>query len=272
EASFSTTDPSEVFKDPNIDLVWIGTRHNLHGPLALQALEAGKNTFVEKPLCLTSEELAGIREFYDGKKGKGQRPVLMVGFNRRFSPYLRAAKEATDGRSNPLTIIYSMNAGFLPPDHWVHGKEGGGRVLGEGCHIIDLFSYLTGSPVTGVNVAGLHPRTPPMRNDDNRVVSLEYEDGSVAVLNYFSGGSSKISKERFEVHFDEKSIFVDDYRELQGFGVTMPELRSAKPDKGHLEELKAIHDCLSGDNNPWPISLESLLETSEIAIQAGTHL
>ena len=272
QGSYSTTDPEELLKDPDIDLVWIGTRHNLHGSLALRALESGKNTFVEKPLCLTSEELESIRAFFgNGNRGK-PKPVLIVGFNRRFSPYLRAVREAVQGRINPVTLIYTMNAGFIPSDQWVHGKEGGGRALGEGCHVIDLFSYLVGSPVASVSVAALHPRNPPLRSDDNRMVSLEYDDGSIAGLHYFSGGSNKVSKERLEVHFDEKSILVDDYRSLQGFGVSLPKLASNLPEKGHLEEMKAIHACLSGTPQVWPIPLKSLLETSAVSIQVGADM
>ena len=196
-AMLATTDPGEILEDPSVDLVMICTRHDLHGKLVLQSLRAGKNTFVEKPLCTTSEDLQAIRHFFEAPDSSVREspPMLMVGFNRRFSRYVREAKRHLAGRINPLVIHYRMNAGYVPPDHWLHGVEGGGRIIGEACHIVDLFSYLVDAPVRSVTSSSLDPSTSSVLADDNRVILLSYEDGSIAVLEYFAIGSKVFPKE-----------------------------------------------------------------------------
>jgi len=273
-AEYSTTDYQEVFADPDIDLVMICTRHNLHGKMVLESLKAGKHTFVEKPLCITHKELAAIKAFYGFNDSTysnsslithhSSLPLLMVGFNRRFSKYAREVKKHVQNRINPLFIHYRMNAGYIPLDHWVHSEEGGGRVIGEACHIIDLFSYLTDSPVRAYSSAGLRPATESISASDNKSIILEYEDGSVASLDYFAVGSKELPKEWLEVHFDEKSISVDDYKSIKGYGVKVADIHSQMPDKGQLEELKELYRCLNGENKDWPIELESMFETTEV--------
>ena len=188
----------------------------------------------------------------------------MVGFNRRFSKYARAVKKHVQDRINPLFIHYRMNAGYIPLDHWVHTKEGGGRIIGEACHIIDLFSYLTDSPVMVYSSAGLGSATESISASDNKSIILEYEDGSVASLDYFAVGSKELPKEWLEVHFDEKSIIVDDYKSIKGCGVKVADIHSQIPDKGQLEELEELYKYLTGKRESWPIELESMIETTEV--------
>ncbi len=261
-ACYSTTDYHDILKDENIDLVMICTRHNLHGPIVLESLQAGKHTFVEKPLCIKQEELDAIKVFYKGKL----QPVLMVGFNRRFSIYAREIKKHVTKRTNPLKLYYRMNAGHIPLEHWVHGDEGGGRIVGEACHIIDLFSYIVGSPVKSYSVAGLRPSTDHISQSDNKCLLLEYEDGSVATLDYFSIGSKNIPKEKFEIHFDGKTIEMDDYKKIMGYDISVQSIKRDTPDKGQFEELKELAKTLKKEADNWPISFESMLETTEISL------
>ncbi|HEY5039470.1 MAG TPA: bi-domain-containing oxidoreductase, partial [bacterium] len=155
-ADYASTDFGEVLKDKETDAVLIATRHHLHGDMALAALKAGKHVLVEKPLALNEKELGEIEKFYE-KVGSKSGPVLLTGFNRRFSKYARAIQEVVQKRTNPMILNYRMNAGYIPLDHWVHGEEGGGRNIGEACHIYDLFTFLTGSKVTQVEAQALKP-------------------------------------------------------------------------------------------------------------------
>jgi|WetSurMetagenome_2_1015567.scaffolds.fasta_scaffold60117_1 predicted dehydrogenase/threonine dehydrogenase-like Zn-dependent dehydrogenase len=276
-AKYATSDYHDILSDPDIDLVMICTRHNLHGAMVLESLEAGKNTFVEKPLCTTMEELNRIKNLYgradiaEGTMPSGDRPFLMVGFNRRFSPHIREVKRHTDKRINPLFLHYRMNAGYLPPGHWVHTDEGGGRIIGEACHVIDLFSCLVGSPVKSCSSASLSPRTASVSNSDNRSILFEYEDGSVATLEYFAVGSDRLPKECLEVHYDGKSIIVDDYKALRGYGESIRTPHSKAPEKGHREELESLSTfLLEKETHNWPIDLESIFETTALAIELSS--
>ena len=263
-AKYSTTDYEEVLSDQEVDLVLIATRHDSHGDLVLRALKAGKHVFVEKPLTTSQGELDQIKSFYsDGEESK---PILFVGFNRRFSKYAQEIKRHTDKRVNPIFANYRMNAGFAPSDSWIH--EDGGRIVGEGCHIIDLMSFITGSKIESLSVESLTPTTDHFKSSDNKAITLKFIDGSVCVINYFSVGNKGLSKEILEVHFDGKSIVLDDYKKLAGYGVKIKALSSKVSEKGQLEELRILHDALRGKSLSWPISLDSLIETTEISFIA----
>jgi len=258
-AKYSTTNPEEIFNDPNIDLVMICTRHNLHGELVLKSLRSGKNIFVEKPLCTKLDELDKIKKFFIDNKTP---PLLMVGFNRRFSPHAIEIKKQLKERNNPLIINYQMNAGYLPKDHWVYDKENGGRIIGEACHIIDLFSYFTDSSIVNVNTSALANNY--SLNSDNICISITYKDGSLGVLNYFSNASSLLSKERFEIHFDGKSILVDDYKNIQSYGLKVKNMNFNKSDKGLIKELQYLNSCLKDNTNQ--IDLMSVFETTALTL------
>lgn len=268
-ANYATSDYQEIIADPEIDLVMICTRHNLHGKMVLDSLKAGKHTFVEKPLCTRIEELEAIRRFFNThhQKPNSNLPVLMVGFNRRFSKYAQEIKKHVQHRINPLFIHYRMNAGYIPLDHWVHTEEGAGRIIGEACHIIDIFSYLIDNPIRSYADASLRPNSRSISSDDNKSIILEYEDGSVATLDYFAVGSKRLPKEQLEVHFDEKSIIVEDYRSMHGFGLNLNAVKSSNPEKGQYEELEFLAKHLKNLNSKWPITLHSLLETTEVTLK-----
>jgi predicted dehydrogenase/threonine dehydrogenase-like Zn-dependent dehydrogenase len=265
-AQYATCNADDLFTDPNVDLIFVATRHNLHGQYVLKALRAGKHVFVEKPLCIRQDELEQIGEFYrSGPADQGTgRPFLMVGFNRRFSKYSKEAKKYTSKRINPLLMHYRVNAGYIPLDHWVHGKEGGGRIIGEACHFIDLFTFFTESRVKEIYTSTLTPKTQSLCSDDNAVIVLNYEDGSVATLEYVAAGSKELPKEYIEIHFDEKTIVIDDFKCIKGYGVKIKDIRGKIPEKGHLEELDVLYDFLHGKVDKWPIELWDIFQTTEV--------
>lgn len=256
-AQYATTDYQEVLRDSEVDLVLITTRHDSHANYVLQALKAGKNVFVEKPLCISEEELQEIETFYETK---GEKPLLMVGFNRRFSKYATEIKRHTSKRINPLLMRYRMNAGYIPLDHWVH--ESGGRIIGEGCHILDLMRYFTESPIQQIQSIQLSPKNDHYSSTDNTSIQIKYQDGSIAIIDYFANGSKSLMKEQLEVHFDGKSIIMEDFKKLIGYGIKVNNLESKISQKGQLEELKVLYHSLTETNQPWPISLEEMIETT----------
>ena len=267
QAEYSCADPVEILRDPDIDAVIIATRHNLHGTQVLDALRAGKHVLVEKPLALSLQELDAIEAFY---AGEGDKPLLCVGFNRRFSQYVKACKAVFP--TAPLFMHYRMNAGFLPAEHWAHGPEGGGRIVGEACHIIDLFRYLADSPVQSFSVASMGAKEPFLATD-NAIVTLEYENGCVGSISYIACGSAQLGKEFLEIHHRGQSLFMDNYQSLTSYGCKAPSLSTTHPDKGQYELLQAFGEALSPEGNgAWPISLEEILETSRIAIMAQTGI
>ena len=257
KASYATTNYDEILDDPKIDLILIATRHDSHAELTLKGLAAGKNVFVEKPLAVDEKQYEEIADFFSLKE---KPPLLMVGFNRRFSRYAREIKKQVDKAVNPLFLHYRMNAGYLPIDHWVH--ENGGRIVGEACHIVDLMSFFIGSRIQSISCEEISPKTEHFSNTDNKSIVLKYENGSVATIEYFSMGNSSLSKEYMEVHFDHKTIVLDDYKSLKGYGVKLNEISSKVSRKGQFEEMNILYDSLTIENASWPIELWDMLQTT----------
>lgn len=251
-AAYASTDSQAVLADPEVDAVLIATRHHLHAPLALAALRAGKHVLVEKPLALTAAELDELDGFV---RAAGERPlpVLLTGYNRRFSPYARRLAELARGRTGPFIMDYRMNAGHIPRDHWVHGAEGGGRNLGEACHIYDLFTFLADAEVTGVSAHAIVPRSHHVGRNDNFVATMSFADGSVASLTYTALGHAAFPKETAELFVDGKVAVLDDYRRLRVVGAPGGPLRTPVQDKGHKDELVAFADAVNGKGwaSPW---------------------
>jgi predicted dehydrogenase len=230
----STTDYQEILNDQEIDLVLIATQHHMHAKMAIEAIKAGKSIFVEKPLALNKRELDKIIENYNSKDVN-----VSVGFNRRFAPLTKKMKKVLGSSTTPVNIIATMNAGFIPKDVWVHDMEiGGGRIIGEACHYIDLCSYLTGSKVISVcmNAMGVNPE----ENTDNASILLKYENGSNAVINYFSNGSKSYFKERVEVYSQERTLVMDNWRKLKGYGFKGFSSAKSSQDKGHFNQFQAL--------------------------------
>ena len=255
-AEFATSDYTEILKDSEVNMVLITTRHNLHAKMVKETLEAGKSVFVEKPLCLHPEELDEISEAYK-KAGKGV--TLTVGYNRRFSPFAVKLKQMIgDG---PKNIIATMNAGFIPPEVWVHDLEvGGGRIIGEACHFIDLCSYLAGSKVTAVcmNAMGENPQ----ENTDNATILLKYENGTNAVINYFANGSKAYQKERIEVFSQERVFILDNWRKLEGFGAKGFSKMKGGMDKGQKDQFRMLNERLQNGGESL-IPFESIVNTTK---------
>lgn len=253
------------FLATDIDLVLIGTRHNTHAHFSIEALKSGKAVFVEKPMCITIEEYKTLTDTINDTGAP-----YMVGYNRRFAPAVQMIKSATDNRVNPLMIQYTMNAGYVPYDAWVHTDEGGGRIVGEGCHIFDLFRYLVDAPADKVTVSGIQPKTSSIRASDNAVISITYEDGSVCSLIYTSIGNKQAPKERMEVFFDQQLLVLDDYQKLSSYGNRIT-WSSKQPDKGHLNELVFLRDSILAGNR-FPITYDELKETWTISRQIADIL
>jgi len=270
-AAMASTDYREALSDPSVDAVLITTRHDLHGLIALEALEAGKHVLVEKPLSLTRDGLDRLVAFY-GKIPEGSpAPILLTGFNRRFSPHARVLRDAVGARSNPVILQYTMNAGYLPLDHWVHGKEGGGRNLGEACHVYDLFTFLTGSRFVSVTAKAIRPATGHYGARDNFVATVSFEDGSVASLAYTALGSGDYPKERLEVFADGKVFILDNYRKLSVYGAKIKGLETPSVEKGHREELVAFALAVR-DGGEGPIPFWQQVQATEIALRVEEQL
>ncbi len=255
-AKFATSDYNEILKDSDIDLVIVTTRHNLHAPMVIESLKAGKSVFVEKPLCLNSEQLSQITEAYNDAPKSA---TLTVGFNRRFSPFAVKIKSLVgEGAKN---IIATMNAGDIPADVWVHDLEvGGGRIIGEACHFIDLCSYIAGSEVVAVCMNALGEN--PQENTDNATIMLRYANGSNAVINYFANGSKSYSKERVEVYSQERTLVLDNWRVLKGYGFKGFSTMKSGIDKGHKSQFMQLNNSIVNGGEAL-IPFESIVNTTK---------
>jgi predicted dehydrogenase/threonine dehydrogenase-like Zn-dependent dehydrogenase len=252
----------DVLEDPDIQLVVIATRHDDHAAKVVQAIEAGKHVFVEKPLAIDWRQLAAVADAFTRSS---QTPVVMVGFNRRFSPAIAAIREAVAGRRSPLLIDYRLNAGYLPPTHWVQTGEGGGRNIGEACHMYDVFRSLAAAPVRGATAQSIDPNGTAYLRNDNFCATATYEDGTVAALSYTAMGPKALAKERIEVFCDGESYLVDDFKRLTraSDGTVLWDSREA--DKGHADEIAALARALvSGDP---PIPFDEIVETTALSLQ-----
>ena len=264
-ANYATTDFEEVLRDPDVDMVLIATRHNLHTSMTLEALKAGKHVLVEKPLALTRAQLDDIENYFARIKTDSRPPVLLTGFNRRFSPFARRIHDVVHGRSNPMILNYLMNAGYIPLDHWVHTDEGGGRNIGEACHIYDLFTYLTGAKVVDVVARAIKPNTGFYSSSDNFIATITFEDGSVGTLTYTALGAQEHPKEQLEVFVDGKVVVLDDYKRLSIKGSKLKGLERKLTDKGQITELVELASTIESGGE-WPIPLWQQIQATDISL------
>ena len=228
----STTDYELALDDSDIDLVMITTRHNLHADMVIKALNKGKHVFVEKPLALNDNELVEIEKAYNKNSG-----TLMIGYNRRFSPHLQKIKSLVGNA--PMNIIATMNAGEIPADIWVHDmKVGGGRIIGEACHYLDLLVFISGSKIKSVCINALGEN--PTENTDNASILVKMENGSTGVINYFANGAKSYSKERLEVYSQNKVLIMDNFMKTSGFGFQGFSKLKTRLDKGHRAQFEKI--------------------------------
>jgi predicted dehydrogenase/threonine dehydrogenase-like Zn-dependent dehydrogenase len=273
-ARIAGTDYREVLADPAVDAVMIATRHYLHATMVEEALRAGKHVFVEKPLAVTEEELNTLEKLIDElSMSRVGCPVVFVGFNRRYSPYIVRMRDAFAVRIAPLQIVYRMNAGYLPPEHWVHGLEGGGRVLGEACHIFDLFRFLIGAPALEIRARGVRSSLRDVSPIDNFTATICYTDGSICTLLYTAQGGQGLPKEAIEFHGNRQSFILDDYRQLRSFGTKM-NVRTKRQEKGHYEELLAYYQAITGVldwRSLWDEAVEVTRTTIEVDRQVRSE-
>ncbi|PWB54417.1 MAG: oxidoreductase [Anaerolineales bacterium] len=258
----------QIFSDSKIDAVMIFTRHDTHSSLVSSALEAGKFVYVEKPLAVNSQYLDQVVAAYDSKQGNGR---VMVGFNRRFSSFMPKIKGFFSNRSQQMVITYLVNAGFQPRNKWIHDPiEGGGRIVGEVCHFVDVMQYITGANPVSVwshTIAGNNRED--IINVDNATLSISFSDGSIGTIIYASNGDKSFPKERIEVFCDSSIAVLDDFRSLKLIRDGRVKKISGKfgQDKGFENEMEAFINTAI-DNNPVPVCFESYILTTKVTFGA----
>lgn len=267
----ATTDESSMFECGNTDAVFVITQHNQHAAQVRRAIAAGKHVFVEKPLCLNITELVDIEE--ELQSAGPSAPLVMVGFNRRFSPAARAVREFFAQTIEPLTISLRFNAGMIPADHWTQDQAiGGGRIIGEACHAIDLATYLTGSPVTRVFAESIGGPNAPSVTDDQCFITMRHENGSVSNVAYLAGGDKACPKERVEVFGGGRIAIIDDFRIAEAWSSGKKHrLWKGGQDKGHAAELQAFIGAIQKGGG-GPITWEELRSTTLASILAVQSL
>jgi predicted dehydrogenase/threonine dehydrogenase-like Zn-dependent dehydrogenase len=262
-AEYAATDLDEVLGDDGVDLVLLCTRHDLHARQAIAALRAGKAVFCEKPAAVDASQLAELDAVARSASAR-----ITVGFNRRFAPLAVELRRLLEQRNGPLVIDYRVNAGSLPRGHWLSGAEGGGRLIGEGCHMVDLLAFLVGQPVVRHELQLLAP--PAGRDDlaagDNFSLGLRHADGSLSTLTYTSLGHAALGKERLECHWDGRSAVLDDFRRLTVAGIDGADRALDPADKGHAALLARFVEHVAGEQ-PAPIPWDEILTTSRLVLQ-----
>lgn len=253
----AVTDYRMLLENPEIAAILIAVGHNLHARFVCESLAAGKHVFVEKPLAMNVDEVAKI---VAAAKDYPDRHI-MVGFNRRFSPHMVKIKQLLAGRGEPLAMTFVGNAGFIPPEVWVHDPvRGGGRIVGEACHFIDLMVYLTGSKVR--SVAAHQMEQGVATREDKMSISLGFEDGSVGTVNYFANGSKAYPKESMEIFSDQRVIRMENFRRTTGFGFKgFKKFKTMRQDKGHAAQFSAFVDRVRDGGTPL-IPLDELVNVT----------
>lgn len=261
----TTTDSASVLRDPSINMVVIATRHNSHAHYVCEALRAGKHVFVEKPLALTRDEVdqiaTALKESQSAGPASGA-PQLMVGFNRRFAPQVQKMMSLLAGIQEPKSLVMTVNAGAIPPEHWTqHPDVGGGRIIGEGCHFIDLLRFLVGVPITTIRTSALDVHRVGKRAD-SVTCTLSFADGSMGTVHYVSTGHKSFPKERLEVFCAGRILQLDNFRSLRGYGWPgFSKMNLWRQDKGQAACASAFVEALRS-GRPSPIPFEELVEVT----------
>jgi polar amino acid transport system substrate-binding protein len=256
--AYAVSSAEEVLDDADVNLVVVGTRHDLHAELARKALERDKHVFVEKPLALDDEQLESVLEVAAGSNGK-----LMVGFNRRFSPLAQRAKDFFADRETPLSILYRVNAGRIPKEHWTQdAQEGGGRIVGEVCHFVDLMQFFTGAPPVSVFAESVSAKSSKIVDADSVFITVRFADGSNGSIAYLSEGDRGLAKERVEIFGVGRVFVLDDFRRATLYKDGREEQVTLKAqDKGQQAQVRQV--CASVlEGGPAPIAIDELAATS----------
>jgi predicted dehydrogenase/threonine dehydrogenase-like Zn-dependent dehydrogenase len=270
----TTTDTDSVFSDSQINTVVITTRHNSHARLVCQALGAGKHVFVEKPLCLTLDELQQIQDVYSSLVTRhSSPPLIMVGFNRRFAPQVQKMKALLAGVREPKAFVMTVNAGAIPAEHWTQDPAvGGGRIVGEACHFIDLLRFLTGSPISGFQAVSLGKVPGVAVAEDKSSITLRFANGSVGTIHYLANGHKTFPKERLEVFAGGRILQLDNFRKLTGFDWPgFSKMNLWRQNKGQKACAAAFVQAVE-QGGAAPISFEELMEVSRVSIEVAEAL
>jgi predicted dehydrogenase/threonine dehydrogenase-like Zn-dependent dehydrogenase len=270
---FASSEPSDIISNDSINTVFIATRHNLHASLTMDALKAGKCVFVEKPLALTLDELQDVRKVYASLSTPERSPMLMVGFNRRFAPHVEHAKRFFENAVGPYVIQYRVSAGAVPKTHWTRDPvEGGGRIIGEVCHFIDLMQYFTTSVPSKVYAEPVSAGATANADDDSVVITIKFRDGSVGTISYFANGDAGLPKERIEISSTGRSAVIDNFQRLLLYqNGKKREFKLSSIDKGHREEVRRfLAAVLEGGASPIPF--ESQVATTLATLKAVESL
>ena len=265
----STTDTAGMLADPEVEAVVIATRHDSHAELVLAALEAGKHVFVEKPLAVSADELEAISAAHAARPDR----IVMVGFNRRFAPHVRRMHELLSGVAEPKSFVMTVNAGAVPPEHWTQNRRvGGGRIVGEACHFIDLLRFLSGSPIRGFQASGMGPAPGVAVMDDKATITLNFEDGSIGTILYLANGHRSFPKERLEVFTAGRILQLNNFRRLSGFGWPgFRTMRLWRQDKGQ-KQCAAAFIAAQRAGGQSPIPFDELMEVSRVTVAAAAAL
>lgn len=271
--AIASTDVDAMLANPAINTVAIVTRHNSHARFVAQALRAGKHVFVEKPLALSEAELESVREAWEDGVAAGRPRHLMVGFNRRFSPQVRKMKELLAGVREPKSFIMTMNAGAIPADHWTQDPEvGGGRIVGEACHFIDLMRHLAGAPVVSIQARRMGDAPGVAVTEDKAAITLGFADGSFGTIHYLANGAASFPKERVEVFAAGRVLQLDNFRKLRGYGWPgFSRLNLWRQDKGQAGCAAAFLAAV-GRGGPAPIPVDEVFEVARVTLEAAALL
>lgn len=258
-----TSDAEQLFMNEKVDAVVVATRHDSHADYVIKSLKSRKHAFVEKPLCITIDELNDIQNVYSEISKNGIAPILMVGFNRRFAPQIKKIKSLLESENNPKSFIITVNAGSISSDHWAQKTEiSGGRIIGEVCHFVDLLRFLTGEPITSWKKSLMNGIT-----GDTLSINLNFKDGSIGAIHYFSNGSKSYPKERLEIFSNGKILQLDNYRRLTGYGWSnFKKMNLWQQDKGQKKCANEFIEAIS-ISGVSPILPSELFEVSRVAIE-----
>lgn len=269
----ATTDTMDMLRNPSINTIAIVTRHNSHAYFVQEALKAGKNVFVEKPLAITHEELSQVQAAYVEAMKAENAPKLMVGFNRRFSPQVQKMKQLLEPIKGPKSFIMTMNAGSIPADHWTQDNNvGGGRIIGEACHFVDLMRFLAGSEIVSVQARRMGDNDSVEITEDKAAIMLGFADGSLGTINYYANGAASFPKERIEAFADGKVLQLDNFVKLKGFGWKgFKKLNLWKQDKGQKNCCKLFLESIKNGTDA-PIDASEIFEVASISIDIAKQL
>lgn len=265
----ASTDLAQAWSQDAGKTLLIATRHSTHATFAIEAMKQGKNVFVEKPLSVTHEQLKEIEATYNSLASK---PIVMVGFNRRFAPLTQKMKSLLNGLNSPKVVNITVNAGSIPDDHWTQQMAEGRRLIGEGCHFIDLARFLVGHPIVSASAVGATPNAGAGNAEDHFVITMKFKDGSIAMIQYFANGHRSFPKERIEVACQGRMFQLDNFRSLRGYGTgAFSKMKNWRQNKGQAEMAKAFTTAIS-EGTSSPIAWNEILEIARVSIDLGESL